>query len=507
LQGANSAPAALALDALVKAAAVDTKSTINAHAADATVGTTPVDPAAASSTAAVVTDIHGDKTAKPDSSASDTAQPTIPPVDPSANQAVPVTPQPVAIAITALLNPAPAATIGSGSGSDSGSGPDAAQIAALGDAVRAGALSGKPASAAAGGAKNGGAPTDPGASAPPGLGGGIKPPDGKTADGIKSTPAPTPPPGRNDPTPPAGPGQPNAADGLQTRNGDAVAPAATDRTRQRAAASPPADSTAASQPGPNTGSNVAPNVDPNVDPNIDPSVAPNVTPNVASGAASKRDAAAPANRTEEITRLALDTAVRRGEATAAEAGSGGGTPQGDGVQFAGTPQSPDGGLIAPTALATAAAPTAAPIPAPATIPMAGLAVEIAAHAYAGKNRFEIRLDPPELGRIDVRLDVDRDGKVTSRLVVERPQTLDMLRRDAPELERSLQQAGLKTADNALQFSLRDQGGFGSQNPYSNGGSPAGAARVIIPDRDMPPVDAATAGYGRASSSTGLDIRV
>src|SRR5262249_51779087 len=43
------------------------------------------------------------------------------------------------------------------------------------------------------------------------------------------------------------------------------------------------------------------------------------------------------------------------------------------------------------------------------IPIAGLAVEIAARAQAGQSRFEIRLDPPELGRIDVRLDIDRSG--------------------------------------------------------------------------------------------------
>ena len=77
-------------------------------------------------------------------------------------------------------------------------------------------------------------------------------------------------------------------------------------------------------------------------------------------------------------------------------------------------------------------------------------------AQAGKNHFEIRLDPPELGRIEVRLDVDRDGHVTSRLIADRSDTLDLLRRDASGLERALQDAGLKTADNGLQFSLRDQ---------------------------------------------------
>jgi flagellar hook-length control protein FliK len=142
------------------------------------------------------------------------------------------------------------------------------------------------------------------------------------------------------------------------------------------------------------------------------------------------------------------------------------------------------------------------------IPISGLAVEIAAHARAGKNRFDIRLDPPELGRIDVRLDVDRDGKVTSHLVVDRPETLDMLRRDAPQLERSLQNAGLKTADSALQFSLRDQGGFGGQNPNPNYGSPSDAARVIIPDRNLPPVETTAAAYGRVvGARAGIDIRV
>src|SRR5437588_322481 len=71
----------------------------------------------------------------------------------------------------------------------------------------------------------------------------------------------------------------------------------------------------------------------------------------------------------------------------------------------------------------------------AAVPLSGLAVEIAAHSREGRNRFEIRLDPPELGRIDVRLDVDHDGRVASRLVVERSDTLDLLRRDAPALER------------------------------------------------------------------------
>ena len=59
----------------------------------------------------------------------------------------------------------------------------------------------------------------------------------------------------------------------------------------------------------------------------------------------------------------------------------------------------------------------------------GAAGACEACSRAGNSRFEIRLDPPELGRIDVRLDVDRDGNVSSRLVIERADTYDLLRRD------------------------------------------------------------------------------
>jgi chemotaxis protein MotD len=162
---------------------------------------------------------------------------------------------------------------------------------------------------------------------------------------------------------------------------------------------------------------------------------------------------------------------------------------------------------ASTAASTAATATTAAANLNATpVPIAGLAVAIASQAQAGRNRFEIRLDPPELGRIDVRLDVDRDGRVTSRLVADRPETLDMLRRDAPDLQRALQDAGLKTSDSAMQFSLRDQG-FGAQNQDPGNGR-ANTTQLVVPDADMPTIDAAQASYGRMLRlGGGIDIRV
>jgi chemotaxis protein MotD len=153
----------------------------------------------------------------------------------------------------------------------------------------------------------------------------------------------------------------------------------------------------------------------------------------------------------------------------------------------------------------AASPDASAAPSVA-VPVSGLAVEIAARAQDGKNRFEIRLDPPDLGRIDVRLDVDRAGNVTSRLVVDRVETLDILRRDAHQLERALEQAGLKTGDNSLQFSLRGQSSPGTDRNNRDGPLP-NSAQIVVPDDDLSAVEA-TRGYGRwFGLGGGVDIRV
>ena len=104
----------------------------------------------------------------------------------------------------------------------------------------------------------------------------------------------------------------------------------------------------------------------------------------------------------------------------------------------------------------------------AAVPLSGLAVEIAASAHSGKTSFDVRLDPADLGRIDVRINVDRNGQVTSHLTVEKPETLTMLQQDAPQLRQSLDDAGLKTGNGGLQFSLRDQ----SSSDQNNGNQPA-----------------------------------
>jgi flagellar hook-length control protein FliK len=103
--------------------------------------------------------------------------------------------------------------------------------------------------------------------------------------------------------------------------------------------------------------------------------------------------------------------------------------------------------------------------APRAVPLEQLAVEIATRAGKGERRFDIRLDPPELGRIDVRLEIDSKGNTTTKLIVERAETLDLMQRDARGLEKALQNAGLKLDSGGLQFSLQQdaQAQQGQQN--------------------------------------------
>ncbi|MDO9411989.1 MAG: flagellar hook-length control protein FliK [Pseudolabrys sp.] len=140
----------------------------------------------------------------------------------------------------------------------------------------------------------------------------------------------------------------------------------------------------------------------------------------------------------------------------------------------------------------------------AAVPVAGVAFEITSKITSGKNQFDIRLDPAELGRIHVRLDVDRDGNVVTHMMADRPDTLDMLRKDTAGLERALQDAGLKTSDNSLQFSLRDQ----STNQHqSNENGRSNTAHLVVED-EKPVADTIQRNYAAyRSQAGGLDIRV
>jgi flagellar hook-length control protein FliK len=139
---------------------------------------------------------------------------------------------------------------------------------------------------------------------------------------------------------------------------------------------------------------------------------------------------------------------------------------------------------------------------PLHVPANSMAFQIARNFENGVNRFEIRIDPPELGRVNVRLDMSVEGRAQAHLTVDRPETLDLMLRDARVLERALSDAGLNTDRNSLSFSLKDEGGLGAGPHGENGNaSPAGDADAVEEDTT---VANAVQGY---ISDTGIDISV
>ncbi len=108
----------------------------------------------------------------------------------------------------------------------------------------------------------------------------------------------------------------------------------------------------------------------------------------------------------------------------------------------------------------------------------------------------------------MRIHVDRNGNVTSHLTVEKPETLSMLRQDAPQLQRALDDAGLKTGNNGLSFSLRDQNSSGRRTAATARTTAAmRAAWSSVKTIPFPP-HPSQRGYGRMLGvNSGVDIRV
>lgn len=136
--------------------------------------------------------------------------------------------------------------------------------------------------------------------------------------------------------------------------------------------------------------------------------------------------------------------------------------------------------------------------------LGALAVAIAAKSQGGTKQFDIRLDPPDLGRVEVRLSIDTSGKVQASLSADQPRTLDLLKTDAPALTRALRDAGLNVSQNGLNFSLRGQ----DRQNGSNGSAPRTGRASQIPLIATSAIGSVQGGANYRGPADGrLDIRV
>jgi flagellar hook-length control protein FliK len=94
-------------------------------------------------------------------------------------------------------------------------------------------------------------------------------------------------------------------------------------------------------------------------------------------------------------------------------------------------------------------------PAPVAPPVAQIAPALVqiGHAPDGAQRLTLRLDPPELGHVQVRIERPPEAPARVEITVEKPETLQLLLRDQPQLQRALDQAGVPAEGRSVTFHI------------------------------------------------------
>lgn len=89
--------------------------------------------------------------------------------------------------------------------------------------------------------------------------------------------------------------------------------------------------------------------------------------------------------------------------------------------------------------------------------------------------LRIDLEPADLGRVEVSLRLDDDGVASATFTVDRPETLQLLQRDARTVGDLLGSAGFTVSQGGLGFTLRDQPGGTPWSERSGRAAAGGAA--------------------------------
>jgi hypothetical protein len=99
--------------------------------------------------------------------------------------------------------------------------------------------------------------------------------------------------------------------------------------------------------------------------------------------------------------------------------------------------------------------TGTPAPAQRTPPAAQItpALMQVGHAPDGGQRLTVRLDPPELGRVQIKIDRPPEAPARVEITVEKQETLTLLLRDQPQLQRALDQAGVPAEGRNVTFHI------------------------------------------------------
>jgi chemotaxis protein MotD len=84
------------------------------------------------------------------------------------------------------------------------------------------------------------------------------------------------------------------------------------------------------------------------------------------------------------------------------------------------------------------------------------AARLAMRAVGGATKFEMRMDPPQLGRIEVKMEMTSDNRVQAVMIVENPEVLQDMQKNADSLRRALMREGFDMGSNDLEFQLEQE---------------------------------------------------
>lgn len=176
--------------------------------------------------------------------------------------------------------------------------------------------------------------------------------------------------------------------------------------------------------------------------------------------------------TAHVRRAGSGNPATASSATSSRAADVAGTSSGAGSGAAATPAAGMSQSASLTATPMSSLLKTAQTQAPQVIKQ--VTVEIAGGVKKGDTDIKIQLRPDQLGKVNVQLEIAKDGTVKALVLVDKAETLELLQRDSRGLERSLQDAGLKTGNGSLTFALNDQGQSGSgqsSQGQNDGGKP------------------------------------
>lgn len=129
----------------------------------------------------------------------------------------------------------------------------------------------------------------------------------------------------------------------------------------------------------------------------------------------------------------------------------------------------------PSPVATAKAAAARPaFNLPAGRPAEQVSVQIQNGIRNGNDRIQIKLTPASMGTVEVKLELSPDKTVQAIVMADKPETLEILERDARVLQKALEEAGLRTNSDSLSFAQRDPGGSNNAQADSGNSAASGA---------------------------------